>query len=100
MSPEGNNDPPGLTVGRVEVVIEVKTCVVTFAYLIVFIEDKGEVTSDRALVDQRQVSFLDYGPRGDPIAYQLYYVESWLGKVSLKREGLFVAQVRRLVGVV
>ncbi len=68
MSSKGNNDPACLRVGRIEVVVEVKACVFTFAYLIVFIEDKGEVTSYRALVNQRQVAFLDYGPRGDPIA--------------------------------
>jgi hypothetical protein len=97
---ERNNDSAGTLISREEVVIEVDPRVLALAYVLLLVQNEGEVAGNGALMDQTQVALLDDGAGADTIANHLQNKEATLAIELREFEGLGVPQVAWFIAIV
>jgi len=97
---ERNNNSASTLISREEVVIEVDPRVLALAYVLLLVQNEGEVAGNGAFMDQTQISLLDNGAGTDTVADHLQNKQATLAIKLREFEGLSVPQVARFIGIV
>lgn len=97
---ERNDDSAGRLISREEIVIKVDPSVLALANILLFIKNKSEVSGNRALVNQAQITFLDNGAGTEAVADHLQHKETTFAIELRELKSLSVSQVTWLITIV
>ena len=87
---ERNNNSACTLISREEVVIKVYPCVLALTYILLLVQNEGEVAGNGAFMDQTQISLLDNGAGTDTVADHLQNKQATLAIKLREFESLSV----------
>jgi hypothetical protein len=97
---ERNNNSACILISREEVVIKVYPCVLALTYILLLVQNEGEVAGNGAFMDQTQISLLDNGAGTDTVADHLQNKEATLAVELREFESLSMPQVAWFIAIV
>ncbi len=97
---ERNNNSACTLVSGEEVVIKVYPCVLALTYILLLVQNEGEVASNGALMDQTQVALLDNGAGTDTVSNHFQNKQATLSIELREFEGLCMPHVAWLIAIV